>query len=293
LSNELGSFADVNLPPVSQPLNFLNNLNQGGLGGNQLSSGQGSALMRSKSDHRLTTQFRNMQDDEDSCGSYGTNRKFGEPRPSRQEEETSGGDRKSRFRSRFTRHLESSFEEPEAPAGGRVRFEPPPKERDRVLDTEDASKSVLSGLTRLFDCPKVIEKIAESERPKKAAPTPVPAQIVVQKVPTASTTPAAPWRTTSRQLSEDDEISKQKKANKEQEKAAGPRRQTSNEPKSPSHTETEHPSELPSQTAQQPPETAQSRVRKLSPDRFPKKRSGSEDSSESASATSSNSLGTG
>lgn len=40
--------ADVYIPPVSQPLNFLNNPNQSGLG-SQLSPGQGSALMRSKS----------------------------------------------------------------------------------------------------------------------------------------------------------------------------------------------------------------------------------------------------
>lgn len=303
LALDLGSFADVHVPPVSQPQNFLNSPNQPGFG-SQLSPGQGSALMRSKSDHRLTTQFRGMPDDDDPCcGGYGSGRKFGDPRHPRaygQEDDGCGGDRKSRFRSRFTRHLESSFEEPEPPQGSRVRFEQPPKERERVLDTDDVSKGPMSGITRLFDSPRVIERIAETERPKKQAPpVPVPtapAPTVVQKAANTAPTSVTPWRTTTRQLSEDDEIAKQKKANKEQEKAAtGTRRQTSNEPKSPGHPETEHTSDAVSHTAQQQ-ETSQSRVRKLSSDRYPKKRSESEDSgstSESASATSSNSVGTG
>ncbi|XP_021948374.1 RING finger protein nhl-1 isoform X2 [Folsomia candida] len=305
---DLGTFADVYIPPVSQPLNFLNNPNQSGLG-SQLSPGQGSALMRSKSDHRLTTQYRNMQDDDESgSGSYGSGsgRKFGDPRHPRtygqDGEDGTGGDRKSRFRSRFTRHLESSFEEPEPPQGRGVRFEQPVKERERVLDTDDASKGPMSGITRLFDNTKVIERIADTERPKKPAPIPV-VPPVVQKVTTATTpTPPAPWRSTSRQLSEDDEITKQKKLNKEaasrvDQAASATRRQPSNEPKSLSHAaEAEHHSELPSSqsAAQTAQETSQSRVRKLSPDRlFPKKRSESEDSgSTSESATSSNSVGT-
>jgi len=307
LSMTLGTFGDLHLPPVTHPqtLGQANTNNQSGHGGSQLSPGQGSALMRSKSDHRLTTQFRNMQDDDDSCGSsYGSGRKFGEPRPIRTygQDEESGGDRKTRFRSRFTRHLESSFEEPEPQQGSRVRFEAPPKERERVLDTDDVSKGPMSGIARLSDSPLVIQRIAETERPKKPSPVPVPTPqqtpVVVQKVTTSG--PAAPWRTTSRQLSEDDEIAKQKKQNKaDQEKAVAGgvvRRQTSNEPKSPGYTESsaEHPVEVPSQTATQQQEGTQSRVRKLSPDRFPKKRSESEDSgSTSESATSSGSVGTG
>lgn len=149
----------------------------------------------------------------------------------------------------------------------------------------------------------MIERIADTERPKKPAPIPV-VPPVVQKVTTATTpTPPAPWRSTSRQLSEDDEITKQKKLNKEaasrvDQAASATRRQPSNEPKSLSHAaEAEHHSELPSSqsAAQTAQETSQSRVRKLSPDRlFPKKRSESEDSgSTSESATSSNSVGTG
>jgi tripartite motif-containing protein 71 len=303
LSMNLATFGDLHLPPASQPLTLgmPNTNNQPGHGGSQLTpGGQGSALMRSKSDHRLTTQFRNMQDDDDSCSSYGSGRKFGEPRPIRTygQDDDNGGDRKSRFRSRFTRHLDSSFEEPEPQQGSRVRFEAPPKERERVLDTDDISKGPMSGIARLSDSPLIIQRIADTERPKKPSPVPVPQQtpVVVQKVTTSG--PAAPWRTTSRQLSEDDEISKQKKQNKvDQEKssASAVRRQTSNEPKSPGFTEpSEHPVEVPSQTATQQQEGTQSRVRKLSPDRFPKKRSESEDSgSTSESATSSGSVGTG
>lgn len=244
-----------------------------------------------------------MQEEDDSSpASYGSSgRKFGEPRPSRtygqDTEEGSGGtDRKSRFRSRFTRHLESSFEEPEPPPVGRVRFEAP-KERERVLDTEDASKGPMSGITRLFDSPKVIERIADSDRPKKpTSQTPIAPPTVAQKV---STPTPAPWRntTTARQLSEDDEIAKQKKMNKEgamrvDQAASGTRRQTSNEPKTPNHTasETEYVSEPPSSlsgisgSVQAAETTAPSRVRRLSPDRLYPKRSESEDSAGSTSS---------
>ncbi|ODN06270.1 RING finger protein nhl-1 [Orchesella cincta] len=302
LASTLNTFGDLHLPTSS-----TQNVLGGGSSSNNslapphINQGQGSALMRSKSDHRLTMQFRGQPDEDDppSFGSGG--RKFGDQRPARtygQDDDSCGGERKSRFRSRFTRHLDSSFDEPE-PQPNRVRFEtqtqqPPVKERERVLDTEDASKGPLSGVTRLADSSRVIQRIAESERPPKPAPAPVvPPQVVA---PPKVTAPAvAPWR--NRQMSEEDEISKQKKQNKEQEKAtttAVTRRQTSNEPRSPGYTTAtavvdDHASEV--------SETAASRVRKVSPDRFTqKKRAESEDSgstSESASSSGSSPVGTG
>lgn len=148
----------------------------------------------------------------------------------------------------------------------------------------DASKGPMSGIMRLFDSARVIEKISESERPAKPAQVTVPT--VVQKVVVPTPAAPAPWRTTSRQLSEDDEIAKQKRMNKlaDQEKttsSAAARRQTSNEP-----------SEAVTQTSAQ--ETPSSRVRKLSPDRLhPKKRSESEDSGSSNESATSSSVGTG
>lgn len=154
LASTLSNFGDLHLPP-SNVQNILsggtgtssssgNTLAPGGPGGHLGNQGQGSALMRSKSDHRLTMQFRGQVDD-DECPSFGSGgRKFGDRRPIRaygqDEDDSCGGERKSRFRSRFTRHLDTSFDEPEAPPN-RVRFEtqqqqPPVKERERVLDTE-------------------------------------------------------------------------------------------------------------------------------------------------------------
>lgn len=319
LANTLNNFGELHLP-TSQIQNVLqggtssgNTLAPGGPHG--MNQGQGSALMRSKSDHRLTMQFRGQPDDDDCCTpSFGSGgRKFGEQRPVRQygqDDDSCGGERKSRFRSRFTRHLDTSFDEPEQPPN-RVRFDtgreqpPPVKERERVLDTEDASKGPMSGVTRLADSSLVIQRIAEAERPPKPAPPPVQ-QPVVQQVPkVAQPAQVAPWR--NRQLSEEDEITKQKKQNKEQESkqasaTAAVRRQTSNEPRSPGYNSTTTNTTTSTQddhtdVPQRDHDTTSSRVRKLSPDRFPqKKRAESEDSgstSESASSSNGSSAHTG
>lgn len=321
LANTLNNFGELHLPQS----NVQNVLQGGSTSGNTLSPGgshgmnpsQGSALMRSKSDHRLTMQFRGQPDDDDCCTpSFGSGgRKFGEQRPARtygQDDDSCGGERKSRFRSRFTRHLDTSFDEPEAPPN-RVRFDtgreqqPPVKERERVLDTEDASKGPMSGVTRLADSSLVIQRIAESERPPKpAAPPPVqqpPVQVVQAKV--TQPPPPAPWR--NRQMSEEDEIAKQKKENKAQESktatsGTGVRRQTSNEPRSPGYNTTTTATTASSQddhseAPQRDHDTGSRGVRKMSPDRFStKKRAESEDSgstSESASSSNGSSAHTG
>jgi len=142
--------------------------------------------------------------------------------------------RPSRFRSRFMRHHESGGgdSDNELYSGRSVRFneqqgsdsastaskEPAKKERQRVLDTEDATRGPLSGITRLLDSPRVLKRIQEMDGKAKkkdsvrATPA-TPASIVVTAV--APTTPAAnPPRRANRQVSEEDEIAKIKKQNK-------------------------------------------------------------------------------
>jgi tripartite motif-containing protein 71 len=92
-----------------------------------------------------------------------------------------------------------------------VRFsEGQHKERERVLDTEDVARGPLSGISRLYDSPRVMKRLQESEqRGKKketAQPTPAPQ-------PQVKTPQQVPKRT-QRQVSEEDEISKIKRANK-------------------------------------------------------------------------------
>jgi len=255
-------------------------------GGNTLSPNAGSALMRSKSDHRLTTQYRGAPDEDEWSSGTRNRRAYGD-------DESSGpGERKSRFRSRFTRHLDSSFEEPDMPTGNRVRFEGPPKDRERVLDTEDVTKGPISGITRLFDSPRVIQRLAEMERgPKILASQQPPVVQIMQQPKTGAGTPAvvppAPWR---RQLSEDDEIAKQKKQSKLAEQET---KSPVVAPSVPKRGEQDH--ETPASTNNNGNEstTGHRGVTKLAPERYPKKRSESEDSGSSESATSSGSASVG
>ncbi|XP_037089720.1 RING finger protein nhl-1-like [Pollicipes pollicipes] len=170
------------------------------------SSSAGPGLMRSKSDHRLVAQLRQQEErglaDDTGRGSPASRRRFGDRAGRRDSEaglhgdDSAGGDspceRRHKYRSRFTRRtldldddLESYRPEP-SPA---ARDEPREKRRPRekVLDTEDASRGPLSGIARIADVPRVIQKLAEAERGPR-----VPEE-----------------------KSEDDEISKIKKQNKE------------------------------------------------------------------------------
>lgn len=185
----------------------------------------GPGLMRSKSDHRLATQFRQQEErgygdrygDEESLGS----RKFGErfrggnagynDRYGRQEygsEFESPYDsepRRSGFRSRFRRERDNDSDN-DAGQTRSVRFsEPQHKERERVLDTEDVSRGPLSGITRLYDSPRVMQRIAEIGKEKKK-PEPMPEPPVAK---------FQPPKKTQRQVSEEDEITRIKKMNKQ------------------------------------------------------------------------------
>ncbi|XP_066997579.1 RING finger protein nhl-1 isoform X3 [Anabrus simplex] len=253
----------INMP--HQP--FVGGVSGGGVVGSSSSGGMlqppgGPGLMRSKSDHRLASQFRQQEerggydrgyggDGSGDCSSSGRvsplgGRKFGERYPSnrggnerydsssrygrgggedyRGEFESpydNDGSRPARrYRSRFTRHLGTGTGDGDSDndtQGNRsVRFSgdtPQHKERERVLDTEDVSKGPLSGITRLYDSPRVMKRLQESEQREKKKdkePPPAPTPVSTPKAPAALTrrTPAA------RQVSEEDEISKIKRQNK-------------------------------------------------------------------------------
>lgn len=200
--------------------------------GQGLLQAPGPGLMRSKSDHRLASQFRQQEergygekDDEPLLGG----RKFGE-RPKSTGEPSRYGDRygragvtdyggddydadsrpaRSRY-SRFRRHNQENDSDSEQT--GRVRFSDQPKqpEKEKVLDTEDVARGPLSGITRLADSPRVMKKLQENENGKKKekeAPPPQPA-------PQPKVVPKRPPPPANRQVSEEDEISKIKKQNK-------------------------------------------------------------------------------
>jgi len=189
-------------------------------------------LMRSKSDHRLASQYR--QEERNAYEPGGDNngrisplggRKFGERYPSRY----TRGDRndydvdsthdnenrstaRSRIRSRLGRHGLNENTDSDTDTRS-VRFSETNtvhRERERVLDTEDVAKGPLSGITRLYDSPRVMKRLLESENKEKkadAAPKPQPVQ---QPQPKKAT----PQQTPQRQLSEDDEIARIKRQNK-------------------------------------------------------------------------------
>ncbi|XP_043238541.1 RING finger protein nhl-1-like isoform X2 [Amphibalanus amphitrite] len=193
------------------------------------SSSAGPGLMRSKSDHRLVAQLRQQEErygDDSGRSSPVSRRRFGD-RAGRRDSMAADYDdtsydspceRRHKYRSRFTRRnlnldddLDSYRPEPSAAAQEAAAAEKK-KEREKVLDTEDASRGALSGIVRIADVPRVIQKLADSERGPRKREEPKPAP--VKATPAAPAAPAGPvpWR---RQKSEDDEIAKIKKQNKE------------------------------------------------------------------------------
>merc|ERR1711913_65009 len=133
--------------------------------------------------------------------STGRPRRFGEPRNNDRggkEEEDESGRRK--FRSRFMRKEEEEEKT--------VRFEEDaaPKRQIRVLDTEDVARGPLSGIQRLYDCPRVIIRLQEKEQGPK---TPKAEPAKTQSAATTPKPPATPaQKKTSRQTSNEDEIDK-------------------------------------------------------------------------------------
>lgn len=189
---------------------------------------QSQGLTRSKSDHRLATQFRQQEEakgytenDEPILGG----RKFGERRPPPPERHTTSRDygatddysgyesehRPSRrFRSRFVRsHQADNDSDTEQSTRAAVKAEQKEKEKEKVADTEDATRGPLSGIFRLSDCPRVMQRIMDVDSgKKKEKKEPPPPPKPVQPAPQ----PRRP--APARQQSEDDEISRLKRQNK-------------------------------------------------------------------------------
>lgn len=212
------------------------NITQPGAYGGGMPQTQG--LTRSKSDHRLATQFRQQ---EEAKGYYENDepilggRKFGERRPPPPEKHRDYGTTDDysgyesehrpsrRFRSRFVRSHQDNDSDSEQTS--RVVKEEK-KEKEKVADTEDATKGPLSGIFRLSDCPRVMQRIFDVDSGKKKEkkeppPPPKPIQPVVQ--PQRRPQPA-------RQQSEDDEISRLKRQNKGAASSQEPERPTPRAP---------------------------------------------------------------
>lgn len=226
----VATFGDLNVTPHSNNLNFA--------GSNSLQPPAGPGLMRSKSDHRLATQFRQQEslrdDDEPVLGGrkfgerhardrYGGNTESGgrygrggnEYDYTNEYEETPTRTPKSRFRSRFVRsHQQDDTSDNEQGRSVRFHEKEKEKERERVLDTEDVTRGNLSGIIRLADSPRVMKRLQQQSREKKEKKDTAPTQPAVPKQPVqqpkrpAATAPAA----ATRQISED-EIDRIKRQN--------------------------------------------------------------------------------
>lgn len=188
---------------------------------------QSQGLTRSKSDHRLASQFRQQEEakgytenDEPILGG----RKFGERRPPPPEKHTrdygvtddySGYESEHRpsrrFRSRFVRSHQADNDSDTETATRAVKAEQKEKEKEKVADTEDATRGPLSGIFRLSDCPRVMQRILDVDSgKKKEKKEPPPPPKPVQPTPQPRSRPQPP----ARQQSEDDEITRLKRQNK-------------------------------------------------------------------------------
>ncbi|KFM82288.1 RING finger protein nhl-1, partial [Stegodyphus mimosarum] len=214
-----------------------------------------NALMRSQSDHRLAAQFAHRCDNRsfsDINQRMDSDRDSGRPTSpllSRGRRETDGYRRYSersrdydyqdRVSNRYSREDNSlssrwrdsnadeyshrnryprDYEEcdPEPHQGRTVRFADEQQQREKIFYVDDATKGPLSGVVRLVDSPKIMERLHQNEvkqkqltSDKEKATTP-PANTPIVVAPVAT----QPKRQTSRQQSEDD-IDRQKKANQQ------------------------------------------------------------------------------
>jgi len=131
-----------------------------------------SGLSRSKSDHRLVSEFRRNEE-----SSPPRRRAFGESRYNRDanksrtnlnryggEEEDEEPAGRSRYRSRF---LRGNDDDDDSDRRNSRHMEEDPmtkKERNKVIDTEDCSRGPLSGCIRLADSSRVIQRLKSAGR---------------------------------------------------------------------------------------------------------------------------------
>merc|ERR1719348_2544342 len=131
-----------------------------------------SGLSRSKSDHRLVSEFRRNEESSPPM----RRRAFGESRYNRDANKSRtnlnryGGDDdneepagRSRYRSRFLRGGDDDDDD----RRNSKNIEEDPmtkKERNKVIDTEDCSRGPLSGCIRLADSGRVIQRLKSAGR---------------------------------------------------------------------------------------------------------------------------------
>merc|ERR1719367_1884289 len=145
-------------------------------------------LSRSKSDHRLVSEFRRQEESSPPV----RRRAFGESRYNRDANKSRtnlnryGGDEedeepagRSRYRSRFLRGNDDDDDSDRRNSKAMDEDPMTKKERNKVIDTEDCSRGPLSGCIRLADSSRVIQRLKEREmeltRPKKKdTPPPAP-----------------------------------------------------------------------------------------------------------------------
>lgn len=225
----LAGYGDLNICSQTHPFTS---------GANLLQPPGGPGLMRSKSDHRLASQFRQQEERNYEKGYGDANqedlplggRKFGD-RSTRPTATTDRYDRygrsggteygedyeetrpaRSRYRSRLNRHAAGENDSDTETTGRGVRFTEQHKEKEiKSVDTEEVTRGPLSGIQRLADSPRVMKKLQETENTKKKEKEAPPVQPAVQ--PKITATPKKP-PIVNRQVSEEDEISKIKKQNK-------------------------------------------------------------------------------
>merc|ERR1712121_268838 len=134
-----------------------------------------SGLSRSKSDHRLVSEFRRQ---EENASPPVRRRAFGENRYSREanksrtnlgryggdDEEDESTGRSGRFRSRFLRGDEEEESDRRNSRNVDEDITLSKKERSKVIETEDASRGPLSGCIRLADSSRVIQRLKSAGR---------------------------------------------------------------------------------------------------------------------------------
>nr|XP_037291979.1 LOW QUALITY PROTEIN: RING finger protein nhl-1-like [Rhipicephalus microplus] len=124
-------------------------------------------------------------------------------------DEGTGGSHHS-FRSRYARELMDDDSEGLSSHTRNVRFEEPPPPREKVFDTDDATRGPLSGVVKLSDSAKFMERLHENQIRQKQKQA--EKERLENEPPPAPVVPVPPpRRPPSRQLSED-EVEKQKKA---------------------------------------------------------------------------------
>merc|ERR1712001_817801 len=138
-----------------------------------------SGLSRSKSDHRLVSEFRRQEENNSPTRSR---RAFGYSREANKsrsnvgryggEEEDDSCYSSSRFSSRFLSRTGDDDGSDDRRNSRHLDEEPmTKKERNKVIETEDASRGPLSRCIRLADSSRVIQRLKEHEmelaRPKK------------------------------------------------------------------------------------------------------------------------------